>query len=55
MDQPDPNESLPPGASTKDDDGLEGSAREAAPYDEAPAEGRLAPDADNPAPSPTVV
>jgi hypothetical protein len=43
---------LPPGASTKGDphSTLRGSDREAAPYDEAPAQGRLAPGADNPPP-----
>ncbi len=45
-------ESLPPGADTRGDDEsrLRGSDREAAPYDDAPAEGRLAPGADNPPP-----
>lgn len=45
-------ESLPPGAGTKGDpeSRLRGSDREAAPYDEAPAEGRLAPGGDNPPP-----
>lgn len=42
---------LPPGADTKgDEDDLPGQVREAAPYDDAPAEGRLAPDGDNPPP-----
>jgi hypothetical protein len=43
---------LPPGASTKGDPDstLRGSDRERAPYEEAPAEGRLAPDGDNPPP-----
>lgn len=44
---------LPPGAGTRgddDDDRLSGAAREAAPYDDAPADGKFAPDADNPPP-----
>lgn len=45
-------QSLPPGADTKGDpdDRLRGSDREAAPYEDAPAEGRLAPGGDNPPP-----
>lgn len=43
---------LPPRASTKGDPDstLRGSDRDQEPYEEAPAEGRLAPDADNPLP-----
>jgi hypothetical protein len=43
---------LPPGASTKGDPDstLRGSDRDRAPYEEAPAQGRLAPDGDNPPP-----
>lgn len=45
-------ESLPPGADTKGDEDsrLRGNDREAAPYEDAPAEGHLAPGADDPAP-----
>jgi hypothetical protein len=45
-------EGLPPGSDTKGDptSRLRGNDREAAPYEEAPAEGHLAPDADNPPP-----
>jgi hypothetical protein len=43
---------LPPGADTRGAEGdASGAVREAAPYEEAPAEGRLAPDADNPPPT----
>lgn len=44
--------SLPPGSDTKGDEQsrLRGNDREAAPYDDAPADGHLAPGADNPAP-----
>ncbi len=41
---------LHPGAETRGDDEAPGQVREAAPYDDAPAEGRLAPDGDNPPP-----
>lgn len=43
---------LPPGADTRGDDEsrLRGNDREAAPYEEAPAEGKLAPGAPNPPP-----
>jgi hypothetical protein len=43
---------LPPGSDTEGDPDsrLRGNDREAAPYDDAPADGRLAPDADNPPP-----
>jgi hypothetical protein len=45
-------EGLPPNSSTKGDPGssLRGNDREAAPYEEAPAQGRLAPEGDNPPP-----
>lgn len=43
--------SLPPGSRTRgDEDEIPGDVDRIAPYDEAPAEGRLAPDADNPPP-----
>lgn len=44
--------SLPPGSGRRGEpDDIPGDVREAAPYEDAPAEGRLAPDADNPPPS----
>ena len=45
-------DSLLPGSDTKGDERsrLRGNDREAAPYDDAPAEGHLNPAADNPAP-----
>ena len=46
-----PEESLPPGAGTKDHDDPPGTSREAAPFEEEPAEGRLSPEADNPPPA----
>jgi hypothetical protein len=42
---------LPPASGTRgDDDEIPGDVDRAAPYEDAPAEGRLAPDADNPPP-----
>ncbi len=44
-------EGLPPGSDTKgDDEQIPGTAGWGTPYEDAPAEGHLAPDADNPPP-----
>jgi hypothetical protein len=42
---------LPPGAGTRGDpDDIDGNVRHERPFEDAPGEGRLAPDADNPPP-----
>lgn len=46
----DPADSLPPGAHPERES-TPGNVREAQPYDDAPADGKFAPDADNPPPS----
>ncbi len=44
---------LPPGAGTRgEEDEIPGDVDRVAPYEEAPAEGRLAPDSDEPPPEP---
>ena len=49
--QSEKKESLPPGSDTRgEDDDIDGNAGWGAPFEDAPAEGRLAPDGDNPPP-----